>query len=100
MATEKRFNHCKCTGHESTIKRCEMVIAEYQNRIDRQSDLIKNQQEEIDEYINIKSKLDAKIAEYDSKSKEYGNRGQFCARKNYGFKRDALKDFKKEIFGE
>ena len=81
---------------EITIKRCEMVIAGYQDRIDRQSELIKEQQERIDEYIDIKAKLDGKIAEYDSKSKEY----EFCASKHYGFKRDALKDFKKEIFGE
>ena len=85
---------------EITIKRIEMVIVGYQDRIDRQSELIKEQQEQIDEYIDIKAKLDAKIAEYDSKSKEYDDISQYCASKHNGFKRDALKDFKKEIFGE
>ena len=85
---------------ESTIKRSEMVIVGYQDRIDRQSELIKEQQEQIDEYIDIKSKIDAKIAEYNSKSKEYSNINQVCASKHNGFKRDALIEFKKEVFGE
>ena len=73
-------------------------IQELQERNNRQCELLEKQQEQIDNYIDIKAKLDGKIAEYTTKSEEYELGACTCGSRKYAYKTDALIEFKEEVF--
>ena len=52
----------------------------------------------IDNYIDIKAKLNAKITEYETKSEEYELSACGCGSKHNWIKKTALEEFKEEVF--
>lgn len=81
-----------------TLNWKEEKIKELQERNNRQCELLEKQQEQIDNYIDIKAKLDGKIAEYTTKSEEYELGACACGSRKYAYKTDALIEFKEEVF--
>lgn len=83
------------------FKDCDTLINENQElkeRNNRQKDTITKQQEQIDNYIDIKAKLNAKIKEYETKSEEYELGACICGARKYAFKMQALAEFKEGIY--
>ncbi|WP_296882179.1 hypothetical protein [uncultured Methanobrevibacter sp.] len=74
--------------------------ANLQERNNRQKDTITKQQEQIDNYIDIKAKLNAKLMEYETKAEEYELSACGCGSKHNWIKKTALEEFKEELFGE
>ena len=82
-----------------------IVIKGYQERLDRlqernnrQANTIAEQGQIIDNYIDIKSKLDGKIQEYATKSEEYELEACPCHARITAHKKDALEEFKEEVY--
>lgn len=71
---------------------------ELKERNNRQKETITKQQEQIDNYIDIKAKLNAKIKEYETKSEEYELGACICGARKYAFKMQALAEFKEGIY--
>ena len=65
-------------------------IKELRERNDRQKETIEKQQEQIDNYIDIKAKLEGKIKEYETKSEEYELSACGCGSKHNWIKKTAL----------
>jgi len=78
----------------------EYKIKELEERINRQAGLLEKQQEQIDNYIDIKAKLNGKITEYQTKSEEYESCACSCGSKHNYLKKLSLEEFKEEIFGK
>lgn len=78
----------------------EYKIKELEERINRQAGLLEKQQEQIDNYIDIKAKLNGKIIEYQTKSEEYESCACSCGSKHNYLKKLALEEFKEEIYGK
>ena len=87
---------CICTILNAQINQ----LNELQERNNNQKETIEKQQKQIDNYINIKAKLDAKIKEYETKSEEYELSACGCGSKHNWIKKTALEKFKEELFGE
>lgn len=85
---------CICTILNAQINQAN----ELQKRNNNQKDIITKQQEQIDNYINIKAKLDSKIKEYETKSEEYELSACGCGSKHNWIKKTALEEFKEETF--
>lgn len=81
-----------------TLNNKEDKIKELEERINRQAELLEKQQEQIDNYIDIKAKLNGKITEYETKSEEYEICACGCGSKHNWIKKTALEEFKEEIF--
>lgn len=81
-----------------TLNWKEEKIKELQERNNRQAELLEKQQEQIDNYIDIKAKLDGKIREYETKSEEYELSACGCGSKHNWIKKTALEEFKEEVF--
>ena len=58
-------------GYQERNEKLFKETQELQKRIDRQAELLQKQGEKIDNFIDIKAKLDGKIQEYTTKSEEY-----------------------------
>ena len=69
-------------------------------RNNRQKETIIKQQEEIDSYIDVKAKLNAKIAEFETKAGEYEVGACACGARYNSIKKTALEEFKEEIYKE
>ncbi len=67
-------------------------------RINRQCETIKKRDQQIDNCIDIKAKLNAKITEYENKSEEYELCACGCGAKHNWIKKTALEEFKDEIY--
>ena len=85
---------CICTILNAQIHQ----LNKLQERNNRQKETLTKQQEQIDNYIDIKAKLNAKIKEYETKSEEYELRACICGARKYAFKMQALAEFKEEVF--
>lgn len=106
---KKRLDHavpkiCSLNDHinvlHQEIRSLEFENAKLQERNNNQKETIEKQQKQIDNYINIKAKLDAKIKEYETKSEEYELSACGCGSKHNWIKKTALEKFKEEIFGK
>lgn len=80
------------------LNKKEEKIQELGERNNRQAELLEKQQEQINNYIDIKAKLDGKITEYNTKSEEYELSACACGARLNAHKREALIEFKEEIF--
>ncbi|WP_296852565.1 hypothetical protein [uncultured Methanobrevibacter sp.] len=85
---------CICTILNAQINQ----LNKLQERNNRQKETIEKQQNIIDNYIDIKAKLDGKIKEYETKSEEYELGACICGARKYAFKMQALAEFKEEVF--
>lgn len=85
---------CICTILNAQINQ----INELQERNNKQKETIQKQQDMIDNYIDIKSKLNAKITEYETKSEEYELSACGCGSKHNWIKKTALEEFKEEVY--
>ena len=85
---------CICTILNAQIHQ----LNKLQERNNRQKETIEKQQNIIDNYIDIKAKLDGKIKEYETKSEEYELGACICGARKYAFKMQALAEFKEEVF--
>ncbi len=85
---------CICTILNAQINQAN----ELQKRNNRQKETIEKQQEIIDNYIDIKAKLNAKIKEYETKSEEYELSACGCGSKHNRIKKTALEEFRDEIY--
>lgn len=85
---------CICTILNAQIYQ----LNKLQERNNRQKETIEKQQNIIDNYIDIKAKLDGKIKEYETKSEEYELGACICGARKYVFKMQALAEFKEEVF--
>ena len=74
------------------------IMNDLQERNDRQAQTITEQQERIDEYIDVKSKINAKITEYNTKSEEYQECACGCMSKQYYYFASALQALKDEVY--
>ena len=73
-------------------------IKELQERNNRQGETLQKQQDMIDNYIDIKAKLNAKITEYETKAEEYELSACGCGSKHNWIKKTALEEFKEEVY--
>lgn len=73
---------------------------ELEERINRQANTIAEKCAVIDNYIDVKAKLAGKIEEYSTKSEEYELGACACGSRKYAYKRDALEEFKEEVYQE
>ena len=87
---------CICTTLNAQIHQ----LNKLQERNNRQKETLTKQQKQIDNYIDIKAKLNAKIKEYETKSEEYELGACICGARKYAFKMQALAEFKEELFGK
>lgn len=85
---------CICTILNAQINQAN----ELQKRNNRQAELLEKQQEQIDNYIDIKAKLKGKITEYETKSEEYELSACGCGSKYNRIKKTALEEFRDEIY--
>lgn len=85
---------CICTILNAQIHQ----LNKLQERNNRQKETIEKQQKQIDNYIDIKAKLNAKIKEYETKAEEYELSACGCGSKHNGIKKTALEEFKEEVF--
>ena len=81
------------------LNRKDRTINELQERNNKQRETIEKQQEQIDNYIDIKAKLNAKITEYETKAEEYHLSACGCGSKHNWIKKTTLEEFKEELFG-
>ena len=87
---------CICTILNAQINQ----LNKLQERNNRQKETITKQQEQIDNYIDIKAKLDGKIKEYETKAEEYELSACGCGSKHNWIKKIALEEFKEELLGK
>ena len=87
---------CICTILNAQIPQ----LNKLQERNNRQKETIEKQQNIIDNYIDIKAKLDGKIKEYETKAEEYELGACIGGARKYAFKMQALAEFKEELFGK
>ena len=85
-------------GYQERNEKLFKQTQELQERNNRQAKLIEKQQEQINNYIDIKAKLNGKIEEYTTKSEEYELGACACGSRKYAYKTDALIEFKEEVF--
>lgn len=116
MTTEKRFAiteveindyPVECADAKRVITDNDVILTNDQmveiandlhERNTRQAETIKRQQEQIDNFINVKAKLDGKISEYATKSEEYEEYACHCGAKHNAIKKEALIELKEELF--
>lgn len=91
----------KLKSNETLTKintRLDETNKELEERNNRQGETLQKQQEMIDNYIDIKAKLNAKITEYETKAEEYELSACSCGSKHNWIKKTALEEFKEEVF--
>lgn len=85
-------------GYQERNERLFNKTQELEERINRQAETIGKQQEQIDNYIDIKAKIEGKIAEYNTKSEEYELSACGCGARKNSYKKQALEELKEELF--
>ena len=85
-------------GYQERNEKLFKETQELQKRIDRQAELLQKQGEKIDNFIDIKAKLDGKIQEYTTKSEEYELSACSCGARINAYKKQALEELKEELF--
>lgn len=87
-----------CYDMNDLVRDLEFENTNLQERNNNQKQTIEKQQDMIDNYIDIKAKLNAKITEYETKAEEYELSACSCGSKHNWIKKTALEEFKEEVF--
>ena len=82
----------------TSLEQIAEIMNDLQERNERQTNTIVEQQNMIDDYIDVKAIINAKITEYNVKSEEYQECACGCMSKQYYHFASALQELKDEVY--